>query len=299
MKRDIKLDNFKGILIYLVVLAHLLYSTRLFTPAGAMFFVKTIYFFHMPLFLIISGYFSKKVNNKGLFKSFGLFILINFSYILFDLFKDNTFDLYTVKYSAWYILAIFLYRLLLKSRVIKKFLDNKYSLLLIFIISFLGGFINFYFIKLVTFAFYFFLGYKLDLKKIKKPILKCQIGLLSIFLLTTILIILIPFDLNFLMGSYINSYNLIILRLITYIINVLLFIIIYNLIPNKKITYIYNWGYNSLSIYTFHRIFTLIIVDLFISTPIHLLVSLITSFFLCLLFSSKYVTKFLNKILNY
>ena len=299
MKRDIKLDNFKGILIYLVVLAHLLYSTRLFTPAGTMFFVKIIYFFHMPLFLIISGYFSKKVDNKNLFKLFSLFILINFSYILFDLFKDNTFDLYTVKYSAWYILAIFLYRLLLKSKIFKKFFDSKYSLLIIFIISFLGSFINFYLIKLLTFAFYFFLGYKLDLKKLKKPILKCQIGLLSIFLLITILIIFVPFDLNFLMGAYIDSYNLIILRFITYLINILLFVIIYNLIPNKKITYIYNWGYNSLSIYTFHRIFTLIICDLLVSTPIHLPVSLVVSFLLCLLFSSKYITKFLNKILNY
>ena len=62
-ERNTYLDILKGAGIILVVLAHVLKSS-----GGG--YERVIYFFHMPLFLIISGYFSKKVDNKNLFKLF-------------------------------------------------------------------------------------------------------------------------------------------------------------------------------------------------------------------------------------
>ena len=57
--RNIVLDIAKGISIITVVIAHLQYTC----------FSKYIYWFHMPLFFIISGYLFKKPKNNDKIKS--------------------------------------------------------------------------------------------------------------------------------------------------------------------------------------------------------------------------------------
>ena len=57
-KRDIRLDNLRGLLITIVVIGHFLlplYRTRFVTGL-----IYTIYIFHMPCFIMLSGYFAKK-----------------------------------------------------------------------------------------------------------------------------------------------------------------------------------------------------------------------------------------------
>ena len=56
-KRDIRLDNLRGLLITIVVIGHFLlplYRTRFVTGL-----IYTIYIFHMPCFIMLSGYFAK------------------------------------------------------------------------------------------------------------------------------------------------------------------------------------------------------------------------------------------------
>lgn len=68
MIREIKLDNFKGILIFLVVLGHIVGVSK----EGVENIVNYIYSFHMPAFVFISGYFSK---NPSIKKILNLFLL--------------------------------------------------------------------------------------------------------------------------------------------------------------------------------------------------------------------------------
>ena len=52
--RDKKIDNIKGILIYLVVLCHMIYSYTYYNSSFIVNFFSFIYVFHMPFFCIIS-----------------------------------------------------------------------------------------------------------------------------------------------------------------------------------------------------------------------------------------------------
>lgn len=60
--RDFYFDNLKAILIFLVILGHFLLPIE----TGYLQILKRwIYIFHMPLFIFVSGYFSKKVYTAG------------------------------------------------------------------------------------------------------------------------------------------------------------------------------------------------------------------------------------------
>jgi len=57
--RNLYFDNMKFILIFLVVLGHFANLHRLLPIMGGL--NNAIYSFHMPLFIYISGYFSRDV----------------------------------------------------------------------------------------------------------------------------------------------------------------------------------------------------------------------------------------------
>ena len=63
-ERNIFWDNFKGILIFLVVFAHFLYAYRSLSSSFASHLVNFIYFFHMPAFVFTTGYFSRSENSN-------------------------------------------------------------------------------------------------------------------------------------------------------------------------------------------------------------------------------------------
>ena len=77
-KRNPYWDNVKGILVILVVLGHLLELMAGRIP-GALYLWSMIYSFHMPAFLIISGYFAKRSQKNKLDnakKYFCLYLLV-------------------------------------------------------------------------------------------------------------------------------------------------------------------------------------------------------------------------------
>ena len=57
-KRSFYWDNIKGLLIVLVVFAHILYALQ-YIAHGIDYLVDNIYMFHMPAFVFVSGYFGK------------------------------------------------------------------------------------------------------------------------------------------------------------------------------------------------------------------------------------------------
>ena len=96
IERNRWMDGMKFILIVLVVFGHCKQftsydnsytSTRLVSYA-----IHSIYLFHMPLFIMISGYFSKRTERKHFIQTlkrlFQVFIIFHFLWIIIEKSKD-------------------------------------------------------------------------------------------------------------------------------------------------------------------------------------------------------------------
>lgn len=116
-KRDPYFDNLKGILIYLVFAGHCLSLYKGDNPFCSYLF-HLIYAFHMPLFLYISGYFSKNLE-RGAAKAYEALILpaIPFELAYFLLHwitkADNFEPFLTPIFAYWYLFVLFGYRVLM------------------------------------------------------------------------------------------------------------------------------------------------------------------------------------------
>ena len=110
-KRDISLDNAKGLLIILVVFAHTIESiTTTTTYVSAIHAI--IYSFHMPAFIFISGYLSK--NDERAYKNSVSSCLIPFMVlnIAYSFFKGNI-NFLMPGPALWYFLCLFYWRVLI------------------------------------------------------------------------------------------------------------------------------------------------------------------------------------------
>lgn len=113
--RDYVFDNYKALLIILVIIGHfiqpcyenntLLYTTKYF-----------IYAFHMPAFIFISGYFSKKqISARKAIKKFLMpyvaFETIYYLYYNYVIGISCDFEIAFPKFSLWYLLALFVWKI--------------------------------------------------------------------------------------------------------------------------------------------------------------------------------------------
>ena len=78
-ERDYFFDNLKAVLIFLVVLGHFLLPIH--GKSVLVIIKRLIYVFHMPLFVFVSGYFSKKIYKDGQYNFKKILFLIN-AYII-------------------------------------------------------------------------------------------------------------------------------------------------------------------------------------------------------------------------
>ena len=122
MARDNRLDTIKGLLIILVVMGHVITSTGIYNIInhGVM---GLIYIFHMPLFILISGYLTKhpdKQSPRDMWKSVGnIFLTIVIFQFLFALrvhYVNGGFmevmELFPFG-VLWYLFSLILWRLIL------------------------------------------------------------------------------------------------------------------------------------------------------------------------------------------
>ena len=168
-KRDFYFDNAKFILIFLVVFGHLLRSfIEDHEQISSLY--KVIYTFHMPAFIVISGYFAKGFSKKGyigkitkkLIMPYMLFQLIYsiFYYFLHqkDALKVDPFD---PNWALWFLLSLFFWNLLL--RLFAKYTAGISITIALLIGLFVGyvDWINNYLSLSRTFVFlpFFLLGY--------------------------------------------------------------------------------------------------------------------------------------------
>ena len=137
-KRIVFWDNFKGILIFLVVFTHFLFN---FTQLGyGKYIVDIIYFFHMPAFIFISGYFSKKdISFKKALKFILIYAIFNTVFVAYSVVSAHTFLAFTPFYSYWYLLALVAWR------IIAKYIPcNKWYIIIpaSFVIALISGFFS-------------------------------------------------------------------------------------------------------------------------------------------------------------
>lgn len=192
-ERDYLFDNLKALLIVLVVLVHL------FAPVKKQFganvwidrFLVLACSFHMPLFVFISGYFSKNIQ-KGREKAGEILVLFFIGQLLIVLTRFLLYgeaitlsSLLKPQFSMWYLLALFLWRSSLGGLV-----RIRYILPVAFVLNILimGTDLQTWCIRVVSFAFFFLAGYytqKDTIGKIRRlpkavPILALLVGVVSV-----------------------------------------------------------------------------------------------------------------------
>ncbi len=113
-QRDQYSDSLKFILIQLVVIGH--FTLELFDHPIARAITNAIYSFHMPVFIFLSGYFSKNTahHRKDVTKLLFTFFIFQAAWVAYNIstsfgyFQKNPF---VPTHQNWYLLALFTWRL--------------------------------------------------------------------------------------------------------------------------------------------------------------------------------------------
>lgn len=114
-KRDFLFDNYKALLIVLVIIGH--FTDLNYGNNALLYNLKwLISSFHMPAFIFISGYFSKRQHSllqlvQKLLIPYLVYECVYYLLYTFILHKPTGLYLLYPKFSLWYILALFAWRL--------------------------------------------------------------------------------------------------------------------------------------------------------------------------------------------
>ena len=281
-KRFERWDNLKFVLIFLVVLGHI--CDPFTASSGAMRCVFLfIYTVHMPLFLFVSGLFSKKNVNEGRFyKIFSYLVL----YVLIKILLSVTgavvngemnFSLFYESGVPWYVLALFAYSLV--AIALKNF-SYKYILAGAVIFACFVGYDNsvadfLALSRLIVFFPFFFLGYCMDIIKLEKFFSNRVVKLISWIILAGWIVLLIckldelywirPVLTGKNPYSALEKYNLYggLIRLIYYFIVCVLGAAFIAVIPKRTmIKCVPKIGQRTLQIYALHHVFISLIFGL-------------------------------------
>ncbi len=166
--RNLYFDNMKFILIFLVVLGHFANLHRLLPIMGGL--NNVIYSFHMPLFIYISGYFSRNVvqpRRTGIDKILFIYVVfevLNFLFTKFTSLGYGSSNLFEPTYQNWYILGIFFWRLLAPCF---NFYPRKITIIGVIALSIIIGFYKDFntflaLYRIIYFMPFFVLGYYSD-----------------------------------------------------------------------------------------------------------------------------------------
>jgi fucose 4-O-acetylase-like acetyltransferase len=171
-------DNIKGVLIFLVVFGHLIEVYRgLEGNETVKYLYDIIYFFHMPLFIMISGYLFRPNKLERILQLLGIFIIWQLlNGIISKFIQEQTFvsltpesrifSIFDPYWTLWYLLGIIVW-----SIITPYILKLRYPLIMSFLLAILITYTEnvtswFSLRKLVNFYPYFLIGYFLADKKI-------------------------------------------------------------------------------------------------------------------------------------
>jgi fucose 4-O-acetylase-like acetyltransferase len=263
-------DNLKAILILLVVIGHMI-DLGSYKSDFIRFTYFFIYYFHMPLFIFITGYFSKNTIKcreqvfDRFFIPYVILVVLSYLQIRFLLPVEEGipgFRVLSPPSSLWFILALVIWKYLLHDLVKIRFVLF-FSLIGGLLVGFSHEFRSILALgRIGVFTFFFLLGYytKIEhierIRKIPKLISAASILVIGyiVYYLSCIKEIKLGnvlcnthYDDNFSMEGFFY-------RGVYYIIATVMIIICINLASNKK-TIITTVGQRTFTIYYFHMFF--------------------------------------------
>ncbi len=272
-------DNIKGLLIVLVVFGHML-EAFLFSPILHSGYLM-IYCFHMPFFVMISGYFAsldKKKIVTNLIMPYLIFQSLYFLFFTKVMKETRTFDLMTPHWILWYLFSLILWRIFLV--LVKEI--KPYMIVLSIILALVVGFyptIGYYASLSRTFVFFpfFLIGRYLkqiqfDFDQLKKPSIKILTGLATLGIFLFIAINSKEMNQFWFYGSLgykavWTPYNVWI-RFLLLISGFIISLAIGSFMTKKKIPFLSSLGKMTLSIYLLHGF---MVKYLFKAFPLHIL----------------------------
>ena len=284
-------DNMKVYLIFLVVVGHILVN-GIHENQILRSIYYFIYLFHMPVFVFISGYFSKNIEKcrdqaiQNFLIPYVTFSVLMYGFnilITFEAGAIPSFSIMRPSWGLWYLLAMFLWRMLLKDLVRIRFI-----LPLCIVASLLTGmsreFTSYLTIgRVVSLMVFFVLGYYCNyewVKKIRKiPKIVGALAVAVTYGISVIMVYIFEIEREFIYmkKGYPEGEDLkgMLVRLAVYIGAFLMIFAILNLASDKKRWYSYMGG-NSICAYVFH-LFIIILIENYVSLPTNPLAFFITT----------------------
>lgn len=321
MERNYLYDNTKFLMIFMVVFGH---SIESFIDHSVLFKViyMNIYSYHMPVFVIISGIFSKPfLSSESLKKTIKTtllpFLIFTFLFEIFNLILDGDIS-YQSKNLYPYPILWFLYSLFIWKLLLPIILNFRFPILLSICIAVAAGYFesigDFFGISRTLYYFPFYIiGFKLVPTLFSKPIILNTSKIIWFFILIANVIFFIIFNdmsAKWLFGSW--SYPKLghfdwtagLIRLLLFCISLVTAISILFIVSKEK-----NWftcyGEKTLYVYLWHGL--LIKVLLFsigffnlssiLPYPILLVFLLMFSFVFVMFLSSNFISKYTQEII--
>lgn len=319
-QRDYYFDNAKFILIFFVVFGHLL---RSFIEDNEMIYniYKVIYTFHMPAFILVSGFFARGFNKKGyvwkiarkLILPYIIFQLIYsvFYYFLYDK-STFTIDPLNPHWSLWFLISLFCWNVMLIG--FSKF-SAPAGLLAAFALGLGVGYadwISNYLSLSRTFVFFplFLLGYHMTkdhIRALTRP--QFKIGALLAFTIVFLGFYFNPdIDYKWLLGSkpYSQMEAASIMSMFTrlgfYVLSLIMVLSFLTIVPKKQYFFT-NLGRNTLYVYLLHGFFVRTFreseVQNFFHSPERFLLLAAIALLLTLALSSKYAAALAQPIIEF
>lgn len=260
--RDERIDSVKYWLVVLVIAGHVFMRSEFSELNSCVVTWKWIYIFHMPLFIFISGYFSRKKKKAELTASIWKLLepLIVFQALTLlprFIVKGFSFSaILTPWYVLWYLLSLIYWRLLIQIIPDRILNNTKLILIVTFCVSILAGFLPFgRFLSIqrtLSFMPFFFLGYYMRGKNIYLP--KKYKPLSFLFLISVIAVpLFFPQFLGDLCHAdpYGSAYGAL-KRMFTFGLAVLMSVAFINVCPNKP--WIARQGRLTMQYYIYHAL---------------------------------------------
>lgn len=273
--RSYRIDNAKGILIFLVVFAHLLWGYRDIAFIDTI--VKVIYAFHMPAFIFISGYLTRDsdvIPWKSILFLLVMYAIANGAMLAWNVLRGGGIVLLRPLYSSWYLISLACWRVILpKARNCKLLLPL--SIYLALAVGCSKEIDNTLALARTVAFFPFFVSgflFKRNVPHLLRGIFSEENKKWGVQFATGIVAFALGFALLYCIFEYVgisindemmSAYRSgirvgVIRRLILFLCAFLLTIGLLFVLPNRTIPWLSKIGKNSLGIYAFHRIPTLV-----------------------------------------
>lgn len=315
-KRNYLFDNFRAILIFLVVLGHMI-TDQLHNTIVIDTMYYFIFLFHMHAFIFISGYFSKNVmkSRDTAVQSFLVpYVILNTAFWLQDKITHadtaGPFRIFVTEWGLWFLLAMFVWKLFLKDLI-----RIRYILPISFIVGIMSGLSEEFTMKMslariLSFLPFFLLGYFCNaahinwLRKIPKRVTAFTLVVFIAISYLSVKYEIIKKEFLYMRKPFSTIdeeiLNSILIRSFVYIAAIIITICFINLLSSRK-SWLSIIGRNSITIYIIHLFLVPYLRKLswpWDETIYYSIYAIVIALSITYLFSRPIVLKIYNKIMN-